>query len=101
MKDSYKYGQPYLTKLINKNIKLSTGFTQGSDDAKYQLYAVADPNCVACHLFYENAKSAVEDGSVQIHWILVDFLKASSKGRAAAIMTADDPAKAMDENVWK
>jgi thiol:disulfide interchange protein DsbG len=70
---------------------------QGPDDAPL-IYAFADPNCIYCHTLYERAKPLVKAGKLQIEWALVGFLKPSSMGRAAAILTADDPTQALIKN---
>jgi thiol:disulfide interchange protein DsbG len=40
----------------------------------------------------------VQQGKVQMRWIMVGFLKPSSAGRAAAVMAAKDGAKAMTQD---
>lgn len=70
---------------------------QGADDAPI-IYVFADPNCIYCHRFYQQAEPLVKAGKLQIQWALVGFLKQSSTGRAAAILSAQDPAKALVKN---
>ncbi len=70
----------------------------GSEQAPHQLYVLAEPNCSACHFFYEAIKPFVDKGDVQIRWILVTFIKPSSPGKAAAIMGAKNPAQAFEMN---
>lgn len=70
----------------------------GSADAQHQLYVIAEPNCSACHYFYESIKPLIAKGDVQIRWILVTFIKPSSVGKAAAIIGAKDPVKAFEAN---
>lgn len=71
--------------------------TLGPDEAP-TLYAFVDPNCVFCHRFYNDVKPLIEAGKLQVHFVNVAILKASSAGRAAAILEADDPAEAMATN---
>lgn len=62
------------------------------------LYAFADPNCIYCHRLYAAAQPLVAAGKLQVRWIMVAFLKKTSPGRAAAILLADDPAAALQDN---
>lgn len=71
--------------------------TWGKDGAPV-AYVFADPNCIFCHKFYEMAEPLVKAGKLQVKWVIVDFLKASSQGRAAAILQAKDPTSALVSN---
>lgn len=62
------------------------------------MYVFADPNCIYCHKFWQLTRNWVEQGKVQIHWVMVGFLKPSSPGRAAAMMAAKDGAKAIADD---
>ena len=73
-------------------------FEQGNPHAAHQLYVVAEPNCSACHFFYNTLQPYIGKGLVTIRWIMVGFLKPSSPGKAMAIMMAKNPAKALWEN---
>ena len=70
----------------------------GSAQAPHQLYVLAEPNCSACHYFYEAIKPLLNKGDVQIRWILVTFIKPSSLGKAAAIIGAKNPVQAFEAN---
>ncbi|GHE01210.1 thiol:disulfide interchange protein [Defluviimonas sp. 20V17] len=70
-------------------------FVWGKASAKKELWIVFDPNCIYCHKTYEDLKSDVAKGEVKVHIIQVGFLKPSSLGKAAAILGAKDPAKAL------
>ncbi|ROU00506.1 thiol:disulfide interchange protein DsbG [Marinobacter sp. R17] len=61
-----------------------------------EIYVFADPNCVFCHRFWKQTRAWVENGKVQMHWVMVGFLKPSSTGYAAAIINADKPAQALE-----
>ncbi|GAB3672321.1 thiol:disulfide interchange protein DsbG [Salinisphaera aquimarina] len=67
----------------------------GDDDAPRKIYVFTDPNCPYCHKFYEAARPWVEAGKVQLRHIPVGILKQTSPGKAAALLAADDPEKAM------
>lgn len=67
----------------------------GQPSAKKELWIVFDPNCIYCHKTYDDLKSFVAKGEVKVHIIQVGFLKPSSLGKAAAILSAKDPAAAL------
>lgn len=73
----------------------SAWVADGRDDAERTIYMITDPNCPFCHKFWQQARPWVEQGRVQIRHILVGVLTASSRGRAAAILQAEDPAQAL------
>ena len=62
-------------------------FTQGSDKAPHKAYVFFDPNCSACHIFYTEAAPIIKAGKLQVRWIPIAFLKASSNGKAALILS--------------
>lgn len=96
--DKNKYITPLLAKKIAENLPLTTQFKQGSESAPYKMIVLADPNCSACHAFYNVAKSAVDSGKLQISWILVYFVQKDSEAKAAAILSAPNPTTALAEN---
>jgi thiol:disulfide interchange protein DsbG len=57
-----------------------------------------DPNCIYCHKLYERALPLVKAGKLQMRVTMVGFLKPSSADKAAAILSAKDPAKALAYN---
>lgn len=69
--------------------------TEGSGKAP-QVYVFADPNCIFCHKFWEETRDWVKQGKIQIHWVMVGFLKPSSAGRAARIMSMHKRSTAVD-----
>ena len=96
--DQEKYVTSYVADLIAAQLNTVSTFSEGSADAPYQLYVLADPSCSACHYFYQNAKKQISDGQLRIQWILVGFVQPDSLAQAATIMHDKDPAKAMTEN---
>lgn len=95
---SKKYAQEYIPKPDYaagiKNLKQSGFFSEGKKGAP-EMYVFADPNCYYCHKFWKATRNWVKQGKIRIHWAMVGFLKKSSAGRAAAIMAANDGAKAL------
>lgn len=97
-KDNDTYVKPYVSELLLNNLAEASMVKEGSDLAPYKVMVFADPNCSACHYAYNVMKPFIEKGELQVSWIFVYFVQADSEGKAAAIMTAKDPAKAMAEN---
>ena len=62
------------------------------------VYAYADPNCIYCNKLWNELRPYVQSGKVRVRWALLDFLKPTSKGRAAAILAAHDRAAALAED---
>ncbi|MES2203704.1 MAG: thiol:disulfide interchange protein DsbG [Pseudomonadota bacterium] len=96
--DTEKYVKKYTALKIADNLAETTPIKEGSDDAPYKLIVVADPNCSACNYSYNAMKPFIDKGELQVHWILVHFVRPDSEAKAAAIMSAKDPGKAMAEN---
>lgn len=59
------------------------------------LYVFADPNCSFCYRFYTMAEPLVSSGRLQLRWVMVAFLQASSAAKATAILSASDPRAAL------
>lgn len=62
------------------------------------VYVFFDPNCPACALLYRNLRTLIEPQAVQVRWVPVAIVDATSAGKAAAILEAADPAAALREN---
>jgi len=77
-------------------MKLST-FTSGKDSAPHKAIVIIDPNCIYCHLLYEELKPMIDKGQVQIRWLPVAFRDPSSPGKAAALLNAGSGAAALFE----
>lgn len=63
--------------------------SEGGKDAP-EIYVFADPNCIFCHKLWKQTRGWVTEGKVQLHRVMVGFLKPSSLGFSAAIMSAED-----------
>lgn len=99
---SRRYGNEFLPKpnvasTVDKLERAGHLVVEGPADAPV-LYVFADPNCIYCHRLYKMAEPLVKAGRLQLRWALVGFLKPSSPGRAAAILAAQDPVKALHAN---
>jgi thiol:disulfide interchange protein DsbG len=62
------------------------------------LYVFADPNCIFCYHFYRMAEPLVASGRLQLRWVMVAFLQQTSGPKAAAILAAQDPRRALHED---
>ncbi len=97
-----KYADQYIPKpdyaAVVKALAGSPGLVSEGKAGAPEVYVFADPNCYYCRKLWELTRKWVAEGKVRIHWVLVGFLKASSEGRAAAILAAKDGAKALTED---
>jgi len=67
----------------------------GDPDAERILYTFTDPNCPYCARFREQSRPWVEAGRVQLRHIMVGILESDSPAKAAALLGADDPPRAL------
>jgi thiol:disulfide interchange protein DsbG len=76
--------------------KNGTGFTVGPMMAANTVYVFFDPACPHCaHLWQESKPLA---GKLKIVWMPVQLLRSTSGAVGATILTASDPAVAMETN---
>ncbi len=66
------------------------------------VYIFFDPNCPYSHKLYLATRAEVGKAGLQLRWIPVGQLEASSPGKAAAILSAPSPLAAFhkNENDW-
>lgn len=81
-----------------KRLESAKWIRDGNADAPRIVYVISDPNCIWCHRFWEVTRPWVNAGKVQIRHILVGFIKNSSEGKAASILSAQDQAAALTQN---
>jgi len=62
------------------------------------VYVFFDPNCPFSHKLYLATRAEVGRDGLQLRWIPVGQLHASSPGKAAAILSAPDPLAAFHKN---
>ncbi len=62
------------------------------------VYVFFDPNCPSCQLLYKNLRSFIGSHDLQLRWIPVAVVDATSLGKAAAILQAPDPLTALRRN---
>lgn len=82
-------------KMLN-NIDQATWISDGK--STHVAYIFFDPNCPYCHSTYLNTRDAVKNNAIEIRWIPVGILTATSYGKAASIMDAKDPLTAFYQN---
>lgn len=79
-----------------KDIHRATWIAEGK--GPHVVYIFFDPNCPYCHQLYEETRNRVKAGKVQLRWIPVGTLTATSAGKAAALLDAKDRLAAFYRN---
>jgi thiol:disulfide interchange protein DsbG len=62
------------------------------------VYVFIDANCPSCAQLYRNLRPLVEPLDLQIRWVPVAVVNATSLGKAAAMLQAPDPLAALRVN---
>lgn len=78
-------------------LQSTTWIAEGAGKPQHLLYEFIDPNCGYCHALWGEMQSQYKHG-VQVRYILVGIISESSPVKAAAILTAADPAHALRAN---
>jgi thiol:disulfide interchange protein DsbG len=78
------------------DIHQATWISEGSGPGI--VYIFFDPNCPYCHRLYLNTRDWIKQGKARLRWIPVGVLTATSPGKAAALLGADDPLQAFYAN---
>jgi len=78
-----------------RSMKLRGIHTGPADSSKHML-VYFDPNCPTCAKQWEVLRPYM--GQVRIQWIPIAYMSKTSLRRAAAILAASDPARALAEN---
>lgn len=90
--------EPALSDKLWSALEQSAWVADGDAKAARIVYVFTDPNCPYCNKLWADARPWVETGKVQLRHIPVGILTASSEGKAAAILAASDPAKALHDH---
>lgn len=98
--------QPVLDKLVGKPLAAKTWkelaasgwIADGSAKAARIVYVFTDPNCPYCNKFWKDARPWIDTGKVQLRHIMVGILGPTSPGKAAALLSARDPAAALRDH---
>lgn len=91
-------GQKSLEKLVSKpmtervwtQLEQSTWIGDGKSNAPRTVYTFTDPNCPFCNKFWNDARPWIASGKVQLRYVMVAILGATSPGKAAALLAAKD-----------
>lgn len=84
-----------------KKLELSNWVPDGDESAKRVVYTFTDPNCPYCNKFWHAARPWVDAGKVQLRHVMVGVIRQDSPGKAAAILDAASPEKALRDNELK
>ncbi|WP_414039390.1 thiol:disulfide interchange protein DsbG [Acidithiobacillus sp. M4-SHS-6] len=92
--------KPRVNKVVDELAHSKYLIDWGNPKAPVHIYAFEDMNCIFCHLFEVSAKPYVQSGDAYVQVVPVAFLKPSSPGKAAAVLTAKnrETAYEYDEN---
>lgn len=80
-----------------KEIESARWVAEGAAKPTRVIYSFTDPNCGYCHLLWRVTRR-YHDAGLQVRHLMVDVIKASSTGKAAAILQSKDPAQSLAEN---
>lgn len=72
------------------------GIDEGTAGPRITVFV--DPNCIYCHMLYDQLAPRIAAGQVRVHWVMVGFLKPSSRTKAVGIMAAGSPVSALRQN---
>lgn len=81
-----------VAKKMLAGIDKATWIQEGKN--QHVVYIFFDPNCPYCHKLYQDTRDWVKRKAIEIRWIPVGVLTATSPGKAAAMLEAKDPLKA-------
>lgn len=87
---------PTATDAILAALPKATSVADGH--GKRTIYVFFDPNCPACHMLWRNLRTLIAPHDLQVRWVPVAVVNATSPGKAAAILEAPDPQAALREN---
>jgi thiol:disulfide interchange protein DsbG len=81
---------------ILADINQATWIRDGKSN--HVIYVFFDPNCPYCHKVFEMLRPSVQRGEVELRWIPLGKLMATSIGKAATLLEAKDPTEALYRN---
>lgn len=87
--------QPKLGAADWKALADSIWIAEGARQPKRVVYVFSDTECPYCHRLWQEVQPLLAGGDVQVRYIMVAVIKQASLGRAAAVLTAKDPAAAL------
>ena len=84
-----------MTAKIWTQLEASTWIIDGAKNAPRVIYTFTDPNCPYCNKFWNDARPWIKAGKVQLRHVMVAILGPTSPGKAAALLSAQDPQAAL------
>jgi len=81
-----------MTETVWTLLQQSRWLADGTDKAPRTVYVFTDPNCPYCNKFWADARPWVDAGKVQLRHVIVGILTPTSPGKAAALLTSENPA---------
>ncbi len=93
-----KINRPQSKVVWNKLEKEAHWASEGKAGASKVIYVFTDPNCPYCKRFWNDAQPWVKSGKIELRHIPVGVLGEGSRKKAAYILAAKDPTKAMVDN---
>lgn len=76
-------------------VEKSHWIADGLSKAPRIVYVLTDPNCPYCNKLWSDARPWINAGKVQLRHIMVGILTPTSAGKAAALLTSNNPAAAL------
>jgi thiol:disulfide interchange protein DsbG len=70
---------------------------QGAQHPEHLIYVITDANCPYCHDLWLSLQPYYTRG-IQVRYLMVAVIASDSRGKAAAILEAQDPSRALDRN---
>ncbi|HHH9650084.1 TPA: thiol:disulfide interchange protein DsbG [Pseudomonas aeruginosa] len=87
-----------LGKKMWERMEKSDWISDGDSSAPLKIYVFGDANCPYCTAFWSKARPWVDAGKVELRHIMLGIIKADSSAKAAALMAAADPSRALHEH---
>ncbi|WES70126.1 thiol:disulfide interchange protein DsbG [Superficieibacter sp. HKU1] len=81
-----------------KKLNAAQGIKEGNPEEKRKMVVFADPICPYCKQFRAAARPWISSGKVELNTLLVAVINPKSGQYASAILNADDPAKAWNDD---
>lgn len=80
-----------------RRLQTAAWVAEGARRSEHTVYVITDANCPFCHDLWASLRPFYKKG-LQVRFVMVGILAASSTGKAAAILEARNPAAALDRN---
>jgi len=89
-------GKATVAEKMLAGIDQATWLTEGK--SPHVVYIFFDPNCPYCHRVYLETRDWIKHNAMELRWIPVGVLTATSPGKARAILDAKDQLQAFYHN---